>query len=132
NENAIKKRIAFITDRDPMRKGIGKNSDREKCPAALLNMNNDKYEYEESSNPMWKNNRELFKKNAKNKNIRGFMQDEESTTCEDALIYFNPTCKKQIIESMSNKKELKNIMESFEQDIVVVIDSSEGTRSKER
>src|SRR5699024_344094 len=127
NENAIKKRIAFITDRDPMRKGIGKNSDREKCPAALLNMNNDKYEYEESSNPMWKNNRELFKKNAKNKYIRGFMQDEESTTFEDALIYFNPTCKKLIVESMSNKKELKNLMESFDQDIVDVIDSLEGT-----
>src|SRR5699024_3045017 len=55
------------------------------------------------------------------------MQDEESTTFEDALIYFNPTCKKLIVESMSNKKELKNLMESFDQDIVDVIDSLEGT-----
>src|SRR5699024_10946828 len=39
NENAIKKRITFITDRDPKRQGIGKNSDREKCTAASLNIN---------------------------------------------------------------------------------------------
>lgn len=132
NDYAIRKKVAFITDRDMMRERIGdseKDTEKklEKCPAVLFNRERKKYKYIESSNPMWEEYKELFDSGSENAWIRGFMQDEKSTTFEDALIYANPTCKELIVDSMSNKDELKDLMDHYNQDLSSVINRLKGT-----
>jgi len=124
NKNAIRKKVAFITDRDPMRKKKKSGAQEEKCPVILLNRDNEKYLYEDFSNPMWKEHRILF--DDREFKTRGFIQSEDSATLEDALIYVNPTNIELIVESMSNKKELEELMNSFDDNIEYIIDTLKG------
>lgn len=126
NENAIRKKVAFITDRDPIRKkkDSKSNNGNKKCPAILLNKDKDNYTFEDISNPMWKERRNLF--DTKNQKVRGFIQNESSTTFEDALIYANPTCTGLIVESISNSRELEFLMDCFDKDIEYLINELKG------
>lgn len=128
NDYAIRKKVAFITDRDLMRKSLEDSEiNSEKCPAVSFNKECDKYEYIESSNPMWEKYKDLFDSDRADAWIRGFMQDEKSTTFEDALIYANPTCKELIVDSMSNKDELKDLMDHYDEDLSSLINRLKGS-----
>lgn len=124
-EYAIRKKVAFITDRDPMRRNIDTNS-KEKCPAVLFGIEPARYEYEEISNTTWKNNQKLFNSDREIAQVMGFMQEKTATTLEDAIIYANPTCKHLLVESMSNKDELRTLMDHFDKDLEIIINNLQG------
>lgn len=121
SEYAIKKKIACITDLDPVRSEIVNNdkkdgSDAEKnktwktCSPLFLNKQTDEYEYKSYSN-------DIIGVDKYDKNyIQVFTQDlGESSTFEYDLILSNPTCETLITESVSNKKELKDLMNCYKE-----------------
>lgn len=105
---AIKKKVACITDLDPVRKGKDQDS-WETCLPLFLYKDTEKYDYEPCSN-------DLVKKRGNNPAglIRVFTQKhQESSTFEYDLMLKNITCEKLLTESVSNKKELKNLMNAY-------------------
>jgi len=129
NTNAIRKKVAFITDRDPLRKKTTADSagSGKKCPVVLYNLESDQYEYKFSSNPTWKKNKEFFDVDNEDAWVKGFMQDENTATLEDALIYANPTCKELVVQSMSNEDELKDLMDHFDENLKDLVTRLKGS-----
>lgn len=125
---AINKKIACITDLDPVRKKINEgtsddiqddvdddteddSSNWEKCHPIFLGLNNELYEYKETSNKLINNSKSY------SSNIRVFTQPIGlSSTFEYELVRTNSTNDVFVTSSISNKKELKELFEMVNRD----------------
>lgn len=113
SEYALKKKVACITDLDPVRKKITKNnpendkvtSEWSKCPPILLDLNSNQYAYKDTSNNLL--NTQFF-----SDNIQIFTQRKKlSSTLEYELIRINPEKKELIMDAVSNQKELTELID---------------------
>ena len=108
---AINKKVVCITDLDPMRKEKIDDSSWKSCLPLLLDNEKDKYEYTTCSNKIVdeytsRNNDDM---------IRVYSQDKtKSCTFEYDLILCNPTLQYLITKSVSNDKEIGDMMVAFE------------------
>jgi putative ATP-dependent endonuclease of the OLD family len=107
SEYALKKKVACITDLDPVRKlKDTKNAQWNKCAPILLEVEPDVYEYNNCSNSLINDN--LYQGT---KQIRAFTQEKgNSSTFEYDLFLKNQTVKKLITPSLSNAKELEELI----------------------
>ncbi|WP_156829097.1 ATP-dependent endonuclease [Cohnella laeviribosi] len=103
----LHKKVACITDLDPLRKKKNEDESKfEKCYSFELNLENDQYEYKSCSNDLLD---ETFPKN-----IRCFAQEiGKGKTFEYELAYSNPSCKLLLTKSVSNNKELNRLMDLY-------------------
>mgnify|MGYP005946817229 FL=1 len=102
--NAIPKKVACITDRDPVRKKKEANCKFTVCYPFDLYKDNEHYEY--SVNAEEEEN--AFRDHS---SIRYFSQDaNKGKTFEYELALCNPDLELLITESMSNQSEIKNMM----------------------
>ena len=128
--NTIHKKVACITDLDPVRKKSSvSDSVPQKCYPFELNTNLTDYVYKESSNAII----EKYSKTTKHPNIIVFSQDNNiSNTFEYALAYENPKCELIVTESISNEKELigliKNNSKSIDDLFKILRKSEENKR----
>lgn len=114
SEYALNKKVACITDLDPVMKAIQssttsngneESSDWVKCLPLFLNLNLDKYEYKETSN-------KLINGNDFSDNIRIFTQNPGlSSTFEYELIRANPEKKELVMSTLSNQTELNDLFD---------------------
>jgi putative ATP-dependent endonuclease of the OLD family len=111
NPNAIKKKVACITDLDPVRKEKNnKEAKWKSCMPLFLNCETDKYEYKLCSNDLVKNTIDN-----PNSLIRVFSQKQgRSCTFEYDLILKNITQKDLVTDSLANKKEIKELMDAYQ------------------
>ena len=106
NPEALDLKIACVTDRDPVRKEIGKENARfELCKPIEYNADTTKYEYRNHSEP-------LLEKYKEHRNIRFFSQGADSCTLEYDIALNNPKNKALLVPSIKNKEELKWMMET--------------------
>lgn len=104
NKFALGKKIAYITDRDPVRQERNIiNAKWKTCCPIVLDANTEKYNYHNTSNASLDA--------SYSKNIKTFSQTEGSTF-EYQLMFENPTCKLLITESVANPVELANLMDN--------------------
>lgn len=108
---AMKKKIACITDIDPVRKLKDDEDSKaawKKCHPIFLYQDSNVYEYKAYSNLMLESAQNL------SDNIEFFSQPLFiSSTLEYQLILDNSTCVELITDSVINKKELKNLIEKY-------------------
>lgn len=132
NKNAINRKVACITDIDPMRKNKNiKGASFSKCYPYEYDMDLTSYEYQ--------HNDVLIKKYSEGKhpNIRVFSQNETyGKTLEYQLAYDNPKCTLLLTESIANIGELTTFMEMIDKKTVdemlkEISDSKENERIKE-
>ncbi|EOP02077.1 hypothetical protein ICS_05711 [Bacillus cereus BAG2O-3] len=108
NPNAIRRKVACITDRDPERKNLTPSEKTEKksfkkCYPFEMYIEEKGYEY--------KRNEE---KNSYPDNIKFFLQDENyGKTLEYDLIRFNPNFKGLVTESTANREEIFKLMDQY-------------------
>ena len=110
SSKAIPKKVACITDRDPVkRKKVGNNRFKA-CYPFELNQDTEHYEYSVNA----EDNERTF---ADHPSIRFFSQDvHKGKTFEYDLILSNPNLELLLTNSMSNKNEIKTMMEmSYDQ-----------------
>lgn len=108
SEYAIKKKLACITDLDPVKKKTG-DSNWTKCLPFALGTNED-YEYKKCSN----NIVDCYS-NEDDDLIRVYSQEEgKGCTFEYELILKNPDRKELVTDSVRNNEEIKRMMTSFE------------------
>ncbi|MCM3358027.1 AAA family ATPase [Psychrobacillus sp. MER TA 171] len=109
SEYAIKKKIACITDLDPVRKERKKGASWVACSPLFLDAAPNNYEYKSYSNTLIDK-----RKNNKHDLIEVFSQKEnESSTFEYDLLLKNITTESLLTESVSNKEEIKRLMSAF-------------------
>lgn len=111
-EYTIHKKVACITDLDPVRKAKEDNSNFEKCYPYELGQD-EQYIYKSCSNDL------VGKYPLHNQDLKGnivcFSQKVgQGKTFEYELAYSNPSCKLIITESISNSKELEGLVECFQ------------------
>lgn len=103
NTNAIPKKIACITDRDPTRKNKS-GGKFNKCYPFEYNHDTTVYEYEDNASS-------LISKYKKHPSIRFYSQDEvKGKTFEYDLVLHNPKLTLLVTESISNQEEIKDLM----------------------
>ncbi|UOR04883.1 AAA family ATPase [Hymenobacter aerilatus] len=108
NTATINKKIACLTDRDPIRKDKTKSTFTA-CYPIEFNVDNTKYEYREHSS-------QSLTKYQSHANIRFFSQDANiGKTFEYDLILHNPSLQLLITDSTNNKGELINLMQCYKQ-----------------
>jgi predicted ATP-dependent endonuclease of OLD family len=117
NKHTIHKKVACITDLDPVRKENVEDASFEKCYPYELDQDKAKYTYKSCSNDLvGKYSFDPQKKEPKG-NIACFSQNiGQGKTFEYALAYTNPGCKLLITESISNSKELTDLIDSYKQE----------------
>lgn len=102
--NAIPKKVACITDRDPVRKIKEGNHKYTACYPFECNLDNEQYEYAINA----EDNIAAF---AEHPSIRFFSQDlQKGKTFEYDLVLNNPSLELLITETMSNKTEIRAMM----------------------
>lgn len=110
---AISKKIACITDLDPVRKLIeatDSKSNWKRCAPIFLNIEEESYEYKPCSNNTVNNY-----VHSEDNLIQVFSQNKgTSSTFEYDLLLQNTTCELLITESVSNAKEIKKLMNLYE------------------
>ncbi|OCS87819.1 ATP-dependent nuclease [Caryophanon tenue] len=121
SEYALSKKVACLTDLDPVRKLLSTKEDGEydddiessswsKCLPLFLDKEREKYEYKLSSN-------KLITERDFSDNIKIFSQDlGTSSTFEYELIRFNSNQKKLITSTLSNQAELINLFDMLSED----------------
>ncbi|TDX42931.1 putative ATP-dependent endonuclease of OLD family [Halanaerobium congolense] len=110
NDAALNKKVACITDLDPVRRKNEENAKWKSCNPFAVN-NDDQFEYKECSNAT------VDKYSESDGNIRIYTQEKgKSSTFEYDLLLSNPCNKDLITESMSNQDEIEKIMELAESD----------------
>lgn len=129
NEYAINRKIACITDIDPVRKKkASKGASFEKCYPYEYNIDKENYEYKQNTTL-----NEKYPYESKN-NIRVFSQDEiYGKTFEYQLAFDNPQSSLLLSESIANAEELQNLMNmldknSIENMLKCLNDSKENSR----
>ncbi|MNW41354.1 recombination protein F [compost metagenome] len=116
NEYTIHKKVACITDLDPVRKENVKDAHFEKCYPYELDQEKTKYTYKSYSNELVGKHPFDRQKHGPRKNILCFSQElGKGKTFEYALAYNNPDCKLILTASISNLKELTDIMDCYKQ-----------------
>ena len=106
NENTINKKVACLTDLDPVKKKKIKGSSWEKALPYELDYDDEEYQYNECSNNALSHYDDSIK------NIKFFSQERrKSCTFEYDLILFNPTIKELVTKSVSNEEEIKILMD---------------------
>lgn len=105
---AIPKRVACLTDRDPVRKKIEGETKYKKCYPYEFGLKPEIYDYKEHANLY------IEKYNSdEDNNIHFFSQDERTgKTLEYDIILFNPKLKLLLTESIGNKEEISQIMDT--------------------
>ncbi|PGB02042.1 ATP-dependent nuclease [Bacillus toyonensis] len=107
-EFALTKKVACITDLDPLRKSTNdadEDNNWKKCLPIFLDLQPEKYEYKQTSNSL------VGTYNQYDSKIKVFTQSYgQSSTFEYDLVLKNPTCTKLITPSVSNAQELKDLM----------------------
>jgi len=127
SQYAMNKRVAVITDLDPVRKETGvKGAKFKSCYPFELNVDSD-FEYKAASNAITS----LY--TDEEKKIRIFTQSENiGCTFEYELLLHNPTCTKLIVPSIANsdimEMLMKNYSKGFNELISYVGDSKECMR----
>lgn len=107
-ENTINRKVACITDIDPMRQKIGERKSSEKrCYPYEYGIETDEYTYTQNTSlSAYENN--------KHPNIQVFTQNKIfGKTLEYQIAFENPECKLLITPSLKNSDELKNLMDAF-------------------
>lgn len=111
SEFAMKKKVACITDLDPVRKEKDQeesSSSWKKCYPLFLNYDFDAYEYRPYSNLMLESSQSM------SDNIQLFSQPLFiSSTLEYQLMVENITCKELMTNSVSNREELRNLIDKY-------------------
>lgn len=131
SEYAIKKKIVCITDLDPVKKKKAKNSRWKSCYPFGLNNDEEHYEYKCCSN----NIVDCYPSDDKNPYIRVYSQEKnKGCTFEYDLILENPTVEKLLTKSVSNKSELKEIMDGLKnsEDIQNILSKINNGKFKEQ
>jgi putative ATP-dependent endonuclease of the OLD family len=106
NNNTIPKRIACLTDRDPVRK-LKTKKDFLKCYPFEFNLDNVTFDYKENAS-------ESIAKFEIHPNIRFFSQDKaKGKTLEYDLMFYNPTLKLLLTDSTANKPEIEALIDLF-------------------
>ena len=108
NSNTIPKKVACLTDRDPERKDISNGNNKFiKCYPFEYHQDTVQYAYKDNAT-------EKIRKYQSHPNIRFFSQDStKGKTFEHDLALHNPSSLLLITDSLSNKEEIKELMESF-------------------
>ena len=102
--NAIPKKVACITDRDPIKKEKTDNARSKTCYPFELNQDNEHFEYAVNAED---EEREFDT----HPSVRFFSQDrQKGKTFEYELTLCNPDLELLVTESMSNQAEIKNMM----------------------
>lgn len=131
--NTVPKKIACLTDRDPERKDISNgNSKYTKCYPFEYCQDTVKYSYKNNAT-------EKIEQYQSHPNIRFFSQDStKGKTFEYDLALHNPSSLLLITDSLSNREEIKELMESFNTESLSIQDflqklrnSTENTRIKD-
>ncbi|MFS0782074.1 ATP-dependent nuclease [Bacillus sp. 1P06AnD] len=109
---ALKKKVACITDLDPMRKKKNTlNAKWKKCLPLFLNLQEEKYEYKTTSNEL------VNSEGYSCPTICVFSQEGgKSSTFEYDVFLKNPNCEQLITPSLSNAQELKELLILLEKD----------------
>ena len=112
---AISKRVACITDLDPVRKTV-EDTDSKKtwksCAPIFLDVEEGKYEYKPCSN----NTVDAYVF-SEDDLIRVFSQEKgKSSTFEYDLLLQNTTCELLITKSVSNAEKLKKLMKLYKEE----------------
>lgn len=127
---AINKRVAVITDLDPVRKKTGVK-DARFCSCYPFELSKDSsYEYKATSNAI----ADLYSDRKKSINV--FTQTKNTgCTFEYELLLHNPTCKELIVPSITNGNTLlflmNNYTKKYEEMVAAVGDSEECKRIKD-
>jgi predicted ATP-dependent endonuclease of OLD family len=107
NENAIEKKIACITDIDPVRTER-EQSKTNKCYPFELEVESQKYMYNACSNPLI----DMFSDPLYS--VRTFSQSTgEGKTFEYEIVLFNPGSEVLVTDSMSNREEIVEMMNIY-------------------
>lgn len=113
----IHKKVACITDLDPVRKENFEKASFEKCYPFELDLDKDNYTYKSCSNDLVDIFTIDITGKSKHENIVYFSQEKgQGKTFEYALAYTNPNCKLILTESISNFKELNDLFDLYKQD----------------
>jgi len=105
---AINKKVACITDLDPVKKKKGDTRWKKCLPFELDS--DDKYDYKDCSNEIVSE----YINNPEENNIRVFSQQKGiSCTFEYDIILHNPTIKELITDSVMNSQEIKDLMDAI-------------------
>ncbi|UOQ49029.1 AAA family ATPase [Gracilibacillus caseinilyticus] len=135
NDGTINRRIACITDLDPMRKEKQSDEDKQKnsfkaCYPFEYEANLKEFHYSRNTSM----DQYL---NDKHSNIKAFIQPEKyGKTLEYQIVLDNPSLELLITDSISNKIELNDLMELYKDDKPLtellnrLSDSKENTRIK--
>ena len=111
SEFAIKKKVACITDLDPVKKKKGSKSWTVCLPFALYS--DDEYEYKDCSNKVV----DEYSQRGNGDFIRAYSQEKlKGCTFEYDIILKNPNTKELITDSVSNAEEIKKLMDSLKED----------------
>lgn len=114
NPEALDLKIACVTDRDPVRKEIGKENARfESCKPSEYNADTTKYEYRNHSES-------LLEKYKEHQNVHFFSQGIDSCTLEYDIALNNSKNSVLFVPSLKNKEELKGMMEAVSADKVLI------------
>ena len=125
NVYSIPKRIACLTDRDPVRKEKEKDSSFTACYPYEYGVDSENYDYKEHAQSY------IEKYNDEGGNIRFFSQDElKGKTLEYDIIISNPNLKLLLTESISNKEEIEKLMDAvnLEEALKILRHSKENKR----
>lgn len=111
---ALTKKVACITDLDPVRKlkdAADEDSNWKKCLPIFLNLQPEDYEYKKTSNSL------VGTYSHSDSKIKVFTQTHgQSSTFEYDLILKNPSCEKLVTPSVSNAQEIKELMDLVARD----------------
>jgi putative ATP-dependent endonuclease of OLD family len=116
NKHTIHKRVACITDLDPVRKENIDGANFEKCYPFELDQDKAKFTYKSCSNELI--GKYLIDPQMKdaNRNVACFSQKVgQGKTFEYALAYTNPDCMLILTDSISNLKELTGLLNYYKQ-----------------
>ncbi|MCT1380919.1 AAA family ATPase [Bacillus sp. p3-SID196] len=113
-EFALTKKVACITDLDPVRKlkdAADEDSNWKKCLPIFLGLQPEDFEYKQTSNSL------VGTYSHSDSKIKVFTQTHgQSSTFEYDLILKNPNCTKLVTPSVSNAQELKDLMDLVAKD----------------
>ncbi|MFF2528836.1 ATP-dependent endonuclease [Brevibacillus sp. NPDC058079] len=112
----IHKKVACITDLDPVRKESIEDASFEKCYPYELDHDMTKYIYNSCSNNLVEKYPFDSQKQGPKANVACFSQKiGQGKTFEYELAYSNPSCKLILTESISNLKELTDLVDYYKQ-----------------
>ncbi|UKS60775.1 ATP-dependent nuclease [Bacillus toyonensis] len=107
-EFALTKKVACITDLDPLRKSkncVDEDNNWKTCLPIFLDLQPEEYEYKQTSNAL------VGTYNQHDSKIKVFTQTYgKSSTFEYDVVLKNPACTELITSSVSNAQELKDLM----------------------